>query len=156
MKKDNKNTWEFSVEDTILGTANYLGIDYKKLGIAYFNNHKKKAKSLEYFLEMLGVKDSDDDELNSMFMDEIKSNNLKETDIFVEIGSNDDNIDLLSPDGKWLSITTNSKIYDMAKHVDFDTIPEKKYFKIADAELGYYLLSEPPKDVKRKEFPIKL
>lgn len=83
----------------------------------------------------------------------------------IEIGSNDDNIDFIGQDGKIYSMQTDDKLYE--EHIysnyfldyafddaNFTDEKLKEYITKADQELGYYILSQPPKGVQKKKLPL--
>ena len=80
----------------------------------------------------------------------------------IEIVSNDDNTDYLGQDGKVYSIQTDDKLYVNSFFEEYEYYQEytkdipniEKIIIEVDKELGYYRLSNPPKNVKRKEFPL--
>jgi hypothetical protein len=83
----------------------------------------------------------------------------------IEISSNDDNIDFIGQDGKIYSIQTDDKLYQESIYSDyildlafdiggFTDEKIKEYLAKVDQELGYYLLSQPPKGTQKKKFPL--
>ena len=83
----------------------------------------------------------------------------------IEISSNDDNIDFIGQDGKIYSIQTDDKLYEESIYSDyildlafdiggFTDEKIKEYLVKVDQELGYYLLSQPPKGTQKKKFPL--
>ena len=76
----------------------------------------------------------------------------------IELCSNDDNIDFIGQDGLIYQIITDDEIY-VIKSIFYnnkfnDGEFGKKALIEADKELGYYILSEPPKGLERKKLPL--
>lgn len=138
---------------------------YLKISESQFIQRIKKIKFKKYTLEQAIIDWYHDNNIKTL-EDVKKSNypidygntNLKIN--VIEILSNDDNTDYIGQDGKVYSIQTDDKLYvdsffkaynDFADSADNNI---KKYIVEVDKELGYYRLSNPPKNVKRKEFPL--
>ena len=151
----------FEGED-VVGKILLMMKKYLKISESQFIQRMKKVKFKKYTLEQAIIdwyRDKNiktiEDVKNSSNPIDYGNANLKIN--VIEILSNDDNVDYIGQDGKVYSIQTDDKLYiesffknynSFAEYQDVDII--KKYIVEVDKELGYYSLSESPKNVKKK------
>ena len=130
---------------------------------------KKEEKTVYDMFCLMHGKDTVDAGLNDPNNFEYKENfiikyksimNMKA----IETGSNDDNIDFVTQNGIFYSLTTDNEVEEgnmlkFAEHSFHDewSTSDKNFMKMlieVDKELGYYLLSDCPPGLKKKKFPL--
>ena len=131
----------------ILDVAYSLKIPFSKvINHFYKNNKNRKDILLDLYIYTDGEPDSE--ETKEAF------NMVRSNKVF-EFQSDDDySIFINHNGGKAYQIDANTKIHQITNYDHPEDYSKDKYFIQADRILGYYILSEPPKGIKRKELKI--
>lgn len=138
-----------------------------KISEAQFMNRMKKVKYKNYTLENAIIhfygadyKNKNIDVKEVIDNEDFDTNNINLKIKVIEICSNDDNIDYIGQDGNLYSIQTDNTLYKLSMYKEYgdggsvDFVGLEEYLIEVDKELGYYILSEPPKGLERKKLPL--
>lgn len=138
-----------------------------KVSETQFMNRMKKVKYKNYTLENAIIDFYGADYKNKNISvkevidaEDFNTNNINLKIKVIEICSNDDNIDYIGQDGNLYSIQTDDTLYKLSMYEEYgdggsiDFVGLEEYLIEVDKELGYYILSEPPKGLERKKLPL--
>ena len=162
--------WEGETEmGNIFTTANMLKISAQQIQNKVKNTKFKsnEISLLDGIAKFYGVMDKRYSSIEDLIKgeeldDDPKVNYLKFKNKMnmkvIELCSNDDNIDFIGQDGLIYQIITDNEIY-VIKSIFYNNKFNggefgKKALIEADKELGYYILSEPPKGLEKKKLPL--